>query len=402
MCYFAQLRRYLWLVSLTTSIALATLISFSEQEVTQNYENHVLLPLLNSLTNKKDYQGPSKPDIRYLKYMKRLYTVSATQDGIPKRLTEHPYNTVRLLAPRALARSTQEALEQDVLYGLSPVTSREQLLRSVLLYSDTHSASFPILCSCNVTVRDLDPTSDQMCPDALRTHTFHVQFERRKRHAWVEVDLSSFLQPYLVPQRGDLHMVFSYLCTGAGPAAATLKPNLVPPSLLLFLNDTRVRPRHSWLPLHLAGQPRKGVPGGGGLSTRPRRRRRGPKGDGEEEADNTLAAPRRLQYHDQECQLHDFRLSFSQLRWDRWIIAPHNYNPHYCKGGCPRALGHRYGSPVHTLVQNILYEKVDSTVPRPSCVPSKYNPLSVLTLESDGSIVYKEYEDMIATTCTCR
>ncbi|ELK03100.1 Growth/differentiation factor 9 [Pteropus alecto] len=104
-----------------------------------------------------------------------------------------------------------------------------------------------------------------------------------------------------------------------------------------------------------------------------------------------------------ECELHDFRLSFSQLKWDNWIVAPHRYNPRYCKGDCPRAVGHRYGSPVHTMVQNIIYEKkLDSAVPRPSCVPAKYSPLSVLTIEPDGSIAYKEYEDMIATKCTCR
>ncbi|CAO2642975.1 Growth/differentiation factor 9 [Lemmus lemmus] len=95
-------------------------------------------------------------------------------------------------------------------------------------------------------------------------------------------------------------------------------------------------------------------------------------------------------------------MSFSQLKWDNWIVAPHRYNPRYCKGDCPRAVRHRYGSLVHTMVQNIIYEKLDPSVPRPSCVPGRYSPLSVLTIEPDGSIAYKEYEDMIATRCTCR
>ncbi|KTF82034.1 hypothetical protein cypCar_00032285 [Cyprinus carpio] len=103
-----------------------------------------------------------------------------------------------------------------------------------------------------------------------------------------------------------------------------------------------------------------------------------------------------------DCDLHDFKVSFSQLKLDHWIIAPHRYNPRYCKGSCPRVVGYIYGSPVHTMVQNIIYEKLDSSVPRPSCVPSEYNPLSVLTIENDGSIAYKEYEEMIATKCTCR
>ncbi|XP_069754301.1 growth/differentiation factor 9-like isoform X1 [Narcine bancroftii] len=346
--------------------------------------------------------------------MKKLYTVSATQDGIPKRPANHPFNTVRLLTPRTQFLSTQEVFKQDVLYGLGPVASREQLLRSVLLYSVTRSAYFPILCTCNLTVREPEPYSDQMCSNTLRSYHFSIQFERRKRHRWVEVDLAAFLQPFIGPQRADLHIVFSYMCTKASQSHGNrtldgaLKLMLVPPSLLLFLNDTRVQDRHNWLPVE-GGQSwsgrverlRKSLSSVSGRSNR--RRRRGPKGD-REGSGNSLSTRRspRLQYHDQECRLHDFRLSFSELRWDRWIIAPHQYNPRYCKGSCPRALGHRYGSPVHTLIQNMLYEKVDSPVPRPSCVPSKYSPLSVLTLENDGSIVYKEYEDMIATTCTCR
>ncbi|XP_067899131.1 growth/differentiation factor 9 [Heterodontus francisci] len=355
--------------------------------------------------------------------MKRLYTMSATQDGIPKRPADHRYNTVRLLAPRAQSRNG-EVFEQDLFYGLGPVISREQLLRSVLLYSVHKPASSPILCRCNLTVQEAAPVPGQTCSSAHRSHTFRIRFERRKRHQWVEVDLASFLQPFVGPHRGDLHMVFNYQCTkagqqGKGPAVrglsdGTLEWTLPAPSLLLFLNDTREQAHQSWLPVELGGRaerPKKSSLNGKRetvVAVRSVRRRRGPEADGlgnVPTVSTRLQKARRFprfQYPDHECQLYDFRLSFRQLRWDRWIIAPHNYNPRYCKGSCPRALSHRYGSPVHTLIQNILYEKVDSSIPRPSCVPSKYNPLSVLTLENDGSIVYKEYEDMIATTCTCR
>ncbi|XP_078405879.1 growth/differentiatio [Cetorhinus maximus] len=354
--------------------------------------------------------------------MKRLYTMSATQDGIPKRPADHRYNTVRLLTPRVESRDT-EVFKQNVFYGLEPVTSQEQLLRSVLLYSVDKAAYFTILCKCNLTVQNPSRLSAQTYP-TLRSHSFRVRLERQKRRKWVEVDLASFLQPFLDTQQGDLHMVFTYRCAkadprpgkvagGRGVSAGLLRPSLLAPSLLLFLNDTREQAHQGWLPVGLSTRAKLGRIAR--LRTRQTvvgvrsvRRRRGPEHDGLGGAPAvSIDLPKagrfpHFQYPAHECQLHDFRLSFSQLRWDRWIIAPHNYNPRYCKGSCPRALSHRYGSPVHTLIQNILYEKVDSSIPRPSCVPSKYNPLSVLTLENDGSIVYKEYEDMIATTCTCR
>uniref|UniRef100_UPI00398E58EF growth/differentiation factor 9-like n=1 Tax=Pristiophorus japonicus TaxID=55135 RepID=UPI00398E58EF len=407
------LRCSIWLALLSSSTSPTTPTSSSSLEVIQNPEDYNLVPLLKLLMDKNgwDYRVPTKPDAKYLKYMKRFYTMSATQDGVPKRPTDHRYNTVRLLTPRAESRDT-EAFEQDVFYGLGPVTSHEQLLRSVLLYPVDKSAYFPMLCHCNLTVQDLDPLSDQMCSNDLRSQHIRVRFERRKRRKWVEVDLASFLQPFVGPRRGELHMVFRYTCARPGQPGANrtasrgisegmLKVTVAVPSLLLFLNDTREQVPHSWLP----AQPRKSLVDGERAGTRSGRRRRGPKSDELGTSPLDLPKAHRLpwfQYPDHECQLHDFRLSFSQLLWDHWIIAPHNYNPRYCKGSCPRALSHRYGSPVHTLIQNILYEKVDSSIPRPSCVPSQYNPLSVLTLENDGSIVYKEYNDMIATTCTCR
>ncbi|XP_078087817.1 growth/differentiatio [Mustelus asterias] len=336
-------------------------------------------------------QIPTRPDAKYLKYMKRLYTKSATQDGIPKRPADRRYNTEWPI--NAGRPPSCRVFEQDVFYGLDPVTAGEELLRSVLLYSVDNKSSFPQLCSCNLTVQERSPLSGQTCSSPLRSYSFGIRLEGRKRQKWVEVELASFLSPFLGPRRGALHIVFTYRCVrGArrrgGNRSRALRPGgaLRAPSLLLFLNDTREQVGQSWLP----SQPGVQLPGRKGKAAR---RRRAPERE---------LPQLRFPDPDQECQLYDFHLSFSQLSWDRWIIAPHQYNPHYCKGGCPRALSHRYGSPVHTLIQNILYEKVDSSVPRPSCVPSKYNPLSVLTLENDGSIVYKEYEDMVATTCTCR
>nr|XP_025041226.1 bone morphogenetic protein 15-like [Pelodiscus sinensis] len=61
-----------------------------------------------------------------------------------------------------------------------------------------------------------------------------------------------------------------------------------------------------------------------------------------------------------------------------------------------------YHAPNHAVVQNFVSQLVDQRVPRPSCVPYKYSPISVLMLEPGGSILYKEYEDMIAESCTCR
>lgn len=103
-----------------------------------------------------------------------------------------------------------------------------------------------------------------------------------------------------------------------------------------------------------------------------------------------------------QCKLHSYQVSFSDLGWDHWIIAPHKYNPRYCMGDCPRILHYGLNSPNHAIVQTFISELGVADIPSLSCVPYKYKPISVLMMERNDNIVYKEYEDMIAESCTCR
>uniref|UniRef100_A0A8C9FSP9 Growth/differentiation factor 9 n=1 Tax=Pavo cristatus TaxID=9049 RepID=A0A8C9FSP9_PAVCR len=393
----------------------------------------VLPPLLNVLSDQGRQSWESgtprlQPDSRALRYMKRLYKMYATKEGVPKAHKSHLYNTVRLFTPcsecqhRHREMITGDLHSVDLLFNLDRVTALEHLLKSVLLYSfDTSVPTSSLTCTCHLSVKEHD-FSSQVCPSVSHSVAFSLHFEVRKRK-WVEIDVTSFLQPLIATNRRNIHMAVNFTCLMGNPQHNTEQDNLinmalVPPSLLLYLNDTSEQAYHRWNSLrHRRKSPVRpkqrnslfaDVTGEEGReNTQGRRASRHRREENLKEAPAT--PPHNLsEYFKQflfpqnECELHSFRLSFSQLKWDKWIIAPHRYSPQYCKGDCPRVVGHRYGSPVHTMVQNIIYEKLDSSVPRPSCVPAEYSPLSVLTIEPDGSIVYKEYEDMIATKCTCR
>ncbi|XP_065546506.1 growth/differentiation factor 9 [Lathamus discolor] len=394
----------------------------------------LLPPLLKVLSDREQQVWESEaprlqPDSRALRYMKRLYKMSATKEGIPKANKSHLYNTVRLFTPCSECKQRPRDLMKgdihlvDLLFNLDRVTGLEHLLKSVLLYSFDTSVpiSSSVKCMCHLFVKEHD-FAGQVCPSVSQAVAFSLHFEVRKRK-WVEIDVTSFLQPLIATNRRNIHMAVNFTCLMGDPQQSTnlempVNVALVPPSLLLYLNDTSEQAYHRWNSL----RHRRKIP------VRPRQRNGllvDPSGDkGKETSQGQRASRRRRdgngrdtpatspsdlsEYFKQflfpqnECELHNFRLSFSQLKWDKWIIAPHRYSPQYCKGDCPRVVGHRYGSPVHTMVQNIIYEKLDPSVPKPSCVPAEYSPLSVLTIEPDGSIVYKEYEDMIATKCTCR
>ncbi|KAM6224567.1 growth/differentiation factor 9 [Rhynchocyon petersi] len=375
----------------------------------------LLPPLFKVLSDERGGAPRLQPNSRALCYMKRLYKAYATKEGIPKSNRSHLYNTVRLFTPCDQHQQTSRSQEPgilssvDLLFNLDSVTALEHLLKSVLLYPFNSSVAFPSAVKCVCTLVVTEPKSSS------RTLTLNSQFEFRKKQKWIEIDVTTLLQPLVASKRRSVHLSVNFRCEKARP----LRPPASlpePPSLLLYLNDTSAQAYHRWYALRSEGrsrtEPQRGLAAKAGAQEAAecaRAARRGRETGGSKLKEPTAPASFNLsEYFKQflfpqnECELHDFRLSFRQLKWDNWIVAPHRYNPRYCKGDCPRAVGHRYGSPVHTVVLNIISEKLDSSVPRPSCVPAKYSPLSVLTIESDGSIAYKEYEDMIATKCTCR
>uniref|UniRef100_A0A4W3H3M2 TGF-beta family profile domain-containing protein n=1 Tax=Callorhinchus milii TaxID=7868 RepID=A0A4W3H3M2_CALMI len=221
-----------------------------------------------------------------------------------------------------------------------------------------------------------------------------IRLEVKLNNRWSEADVTSCV---LFPNRNnawklDLHI--SYMCTKQGKNSRGKKRkvpfHLPVPSLLLFLNDTdeaahqRKRGEDSQIPV---------IPKSKILSRKPRQ-----LSNIGSDIPNYL---RKKNLPRNQCKLRSFLVSFQQLGWDHWIIAPPKYDPKFCKGACPRILHYGYHSPNHAIVQTFINEIIDKNVPRPSCVPLKYNPISVLLKEND-QIVYKEYEDMIAVSCTCK
>lgn len=212
------------------------------------------------------------------------------------------------------------------------------------------------------------------------------------------MDLSSNLHPWAWAAQKSRLLRLHHMCVFLGwargsPPGSDLgdPPSLEDPFLLLYLNDTQ-KTLQATLG-HSVPFPRRHPQG----SAHARRTRRA----------DTLALDlpsysRAPSSRQSECALHPFRVSFRQLGWDHWIIAPHWYRPQFCKGGCPRILRYGYHSPNHAIVQNLINELVDQHVPRPSCVPHEYSPISVLMVEQNNNILYKVYEDMIAKSCTCR
>lgn len=315
--------------------------------------------------------------------------------------------------PDVFIYSPSESFTLDLSYSLDQVRRKEQLLKSALLYNFDRDHSALVNSVCYLSVKEEHQSNQcKLCP-GVHLMNFTASAGRKSQRNWMEVDVTSFLQPLLKLQKKNVHLLVNITCPEEQRARrnkVSLEFTLRSPPLLLYLSDTsKIDQRNA-----KAGQsPSKASntfqkqmvlkPEQRTVGKR-RWKRQSPKGK-QNDKSLDIHLPELLpssEFPTSDCALYDFRVRFSQLKLDHWIVFPPKYNPRYCRGICPRTMGFIYGSPVHTMVQNIIYEKLDSSVPRPSCIPSHYSPLSVMIFEEDGSYVYKEFEDMVATRCTCR
>lgn len=102
------------------------------------------------------------------------------------------------------------------------------------------------------------------------------------------------------------------------------------------------------------------------------------------------------------CKRHRLFVKFQDLTWDNWIIAPKGFSMYYCRGVCPEVIQKYFDPTNHAIIQNLLHHRYSKSVPAACCVPTKLHSITMLYFEKDGSIVLKEYGEMVASSCGCR
>uniref|UniRef100_A0A8C5ES65 TGF-beta family profile domain-containing protein n=1 Tax=Gouania willdenowi TaxID=441366 RepID=A0A8C5ES65_GOUWI len=342
-----------------------------------------------------------------LQFMLSLYRSAAEPDGRPKQHRKFGSNTVRLLRPSAssvhyLPASGDHCYTFTVQYNLDTLPS-ERLIR----------ASFIHLRSCPPTdaSQAVDPPRCRAQITSLGAKSL-VTLEPHER--WIETDITTHVSGHFLQGNGPgeaahLTLTAQYWCKDPGrpEEGSSLswwlqrvqgkqwngEPHLEVPSLLLYLEEERKIGR--WHPSvrrrHFSLDALKNARSSSSFSTSsfasiisdiPLYKRK-------------TGTPKNL------CKLHSFRLSFDELGLGHYFIAPPVYNPRFCQGDCPRVLHYGYHSPNHAFIQTAINELGIGDVPPPSCVPYKYMPMSVLVVHKKR-VDYRELEDMVAESCTCR
>ncbi|XP_050406336.1 bone morphogenetic protein 7 isoform X2 [Patella vulgata] len=108
-----------------------------------------------------------------------------------------------------------------------------------------------------------------------------------------------------------------------------------------------------------------------------------------------------LRFKNKPCKRHSLFVSFRDLGWQDWIIAPDGYSAFYCHGECSFPLAANMNATNHAIVQTLVHLMDPVLVPKPCCAPTKLNAISVLYFDHNSNVVLKKYKSMIVKACGC-
>ena len=99
-----------------------------------------------------------------------------------------------------------------------------------------------------------------------------------------------------------------------------------------------------------------------------------------------------------KCCRYPIKISFRDIGWDDWIIAPLEYRGYYCSGTCP----YRYRmANTFSGIKALLHHKNPKKVPSPCCVATKLSPFTILHYDADGRYTFSDYPDLVVEQCKC-
>ncbi|XP_028854005.1 bone morphogenetic protein 7-like [Denticeps clupeoides] len=103
----------------------------------------------------------------------------------------------------------------------------------------------------------------------------------------------------------------------------------------------------------------------------------------------------------QGCKKHELYVSFRDLGWQDWIIAPEGYAAYYCDGECAFPLNSYMNATNHAIVQTLVHFINPETVPKPCCAPTQLHGISVLYFDDSSNVILKKYRNMVVRACGC-
>ncbi|CAG9814260.1 unnamed protein product [Phaedon cochleariae] len=115
----------------------------------------------------------------------------------------------------------------------------------------------------------------------------------------------------------------------------------------------------------------------------------------------TTASPEFKLDQRRSCHIETLYISFKDLKWQDWIIAPEGYAAYYCAGECNFPLNAHMNATNHAIVQTLVHLMYPWRFPIPCCAPTKLSSISVLYFLDDQNVILKKYKKMVVKSCGC-
>uniref|UniRef100_A0A8C6RPU3 TGF-beta family profile domain-containing protein n=1 Tax=Nannospalax galili TaxID=1026970 RepID=A0A8C6RPU3_NANGA len=101
------------------------------------------------------------------------------------------------------------------------------------------------------------------------------------------------------------------------------------------------------------------------------------------------------------CRRHELYVSFQDIGWLDWVIAPQGYSAYNCEGECAFPLDSCMNATNHAILQSLVHLMKPDAVPKACCAPTKLSATSVLYYDSSNNVILRKHRNMVVKACGC-